>query len=208
MEIGRNMKRRGSGQNLMFPREAVPKETGERVRKARKARNMSQARLAQKAGVTRWAIIRLESGRHVPSSHLVHAIERVLNLGDRGLVPDWKDPAPHGAPARGPRARLARIALNYTLADVASASGVSTSTISRFERECGDTSLILGPDFDRNDGFTNNEYARAHHFIDASEMEFYASAPDPAKWLAEVTSRKRKCEAKPKRSKRPADLLR
>lgn len=183
-------KRRGSGRNFMFPRDAVPHDIGDEVKKGRKARRMSQERLALKTGVTRWAIMRLEAGCHVPGSPLVHALERVLGLGEGGLVPGWKDAAPHDAPARGPRARRARTALGYTLAQIARASGVSVATISRFERECGDTPLILGPDFNRNDGFTHDRYARAHHFVDASEMETYAHAPDLEGWLAVIISRK------------------
>lgn len=181
---------RGSGRNLLFPRAAVPKNIGARVRKARKARRMSQERLALKTGVTRWTIIRLEAGRHVPGSQLVHAIEHALNLGDNALVRAWKDAAPLGSPARGPRARQARRALKYTLAQIASASGVSVATISRFERECGDTPLILGPDFDRGDGFANDRYAQAHLFIDASEMETYATARDMRGWHAILLARK------------------
>lgn len=183
-------KRRGSGRNLLFPRYAVPNDIGAKVRDARKARKMSQERLALKTGVTRWAIIRLESGCHVPGSHLVHALERALNLGEGGLVRGWKDAAPYGTPARGPRARRARIALGYTLARIATASGVSVATISRFERECGDSALILGPDFDRDDGFANHAYARAHLFVDAAEMETYAHAPNLEEWLADLSLRK------------------
>lgn len=180
----------GSGRNLLFPRHAVPNNIGTQVRTARIGRRMSQERLAKKTGVTRWAIMRLEAGCHVPGSHLVHALERVLKLGDGGLVAAWGDPAPYGAPARGPRARRARKALNYTLAEIAKASGVSVPTISRFERECGDTPLILGPNVDRNDGFANEMYARAHLFIDAAEMEIYARAPNLEQWLSKLVERK------------------
>lgn len=151
---------------------------------------MTQARLALKTGVTRWAIIRLETKRHVPGSHLVHAIERALKLGDGDLVRGWQDAAPYDSPARGPRARQARKALGFSLAEIASASGVSLATISRFERELGDSPLILGPDFDRDDGFTNDRYAQAHCFTDAAEMETYAHAPDAKPWLALLRSRK------------------
>lgn len=186
---GKSPPRPGSGRNLLFPREAVPSEIGKLVRNARRDRNMTQARLALKTGVTRWAIMRLEAGRHIPGSHLVHALERALRLGEGALVSGWKEAAPHGAPARGPRARRARIALGYTLSEIAAASGISIPTISRFERELGDTPLILGPDFDRNDGFTNDAYARAHHFADASEMETYARSPSLERWLADLVSR-------------------
>lgn len=182
--------RRGSGRNLLFPRNAVPRDVGKSVRNARKARKMSQARLAGKVGVTRWAIMRLEAGTHVPNSQLVHSLERILKLGDRGLVSAWTDPAPHGSPARGPRARLARIRLGFTLSAISAASGVSLATISRFERECGDTPLILGPAVDRGDGFANDKYAQAHCFLDALEMETFAFSTDLAGWLALLISRR------------------
>jgi transcriptional regulator with XRE-family HTH domain len=81
--------------------------------------------------------------------------------------------------------------LGYTLSAIAEASGVSVATISRFEREYGDTPLILGPNFDRNDGFANQGYARAHHFEDAAEMETYAHAPDLDRWLSLLITRQR-----------------
>ncbi len=182
---------------MLFPRTAVPDDIGTRVREARKARNMSQERLAQKTGVTRWAIMRLEAKRHIPGSHLVHALERALKLGEGSLVREWKDAAPYGTPARGPRARYARVTLGYKLSDIAKASGVSAATISRFEREFGDTALILGPDFDRDDGFSNDAYAQAHHFVDASEMETYARARNPDQWIAALISRKASCPQNP-----------
>lgn len=135
--------------------------------------------------------MRVEAGRHLPGSHLVHALERVLKFPNGALVGSWSDPAPYGAPARGPRARLARLALNYKLTDIAKACGISAPTISRFERECGDTPLILGPDFERNDGFINDRYAQAHLFADASEMEEYAQALDLESWLIILAERKR-----------------
>lgn len=189
--MGADSGRRGaSGRNILFPRDAVPVSIGTRVRDARTARKMSQGRLAARTGVTRWTILRLERNRHVPGSHLVHALERVLNFGAGGLVRGWKDAADYGAAARGPRARRARLALRLTLAEVAEASGVSVATISRFERECGDTSLILGPDFERNDGFANDAYARAHLFADAQEMETFSRADDLDRWLSLLVARR------------------
>lgn len=72
----------------------------------------------------------------MPGSGLVHHLERVLRLGDGGLVPLWRDAAPPEAPgAWGPNARLAREWAGFTLAEVSRASGISPATISRFERE-------------------------------------------------------------------------
>ena len=148
---------------------------------------MSQARLAARTGVTRWTIARIEAGRHVPGSHLVHAIEHVLVIWEDRLVPGWTLSPDEDAPSRGARARQARRALGRSLDEVARACGVSAATISRFERGCAETALILAPE--KGGVIVNEAYARAHMFLDAAEMELFASDLSSAEWLALIVTR-------------------
>ena len=100
---------------MMYPRALVPAGVGAEVRRLRNDRRWSQERLASKAGVSRRTIVRLEAGLHLPSSRLVHALERALDLSARGLVAAWKDGPDPDMPSLGPRARLARRAMGLTL---------------------------------------------------------------------------------------------
>lgn len=170
------------GRNILFPRDAVPADIGATIRRERKLRKWSQERLALKAGVERRTILRLEAGRHVPGSALVHAMERALGLEPRTLTPGWREAARENAPgAWGPRARLARQRRGLTIAAVASASGVSAATISRFEREMGDTPLILS-DWETGE-IGNVRYAVALGFAGRSQMTAFLWAAYPAAWL-------------------------
>ncbi len=170
------------GRNRLFPRSAVPKDVGRRIRAARQEREWTQQRLAERAGVERRTIMRLEKDRHVPSSPLIHALERVLGFGERGLVAGWTEPArPHEVGAWGPRARLARRFVGLTLATLAKAAGVSAATISRFEREMGDTPLILQ---DAERGHVGNaQYAAALGFNGTQMMTDFLRSKDPSAWL-------------------------
>lgn len=170
------------GHNMLFPRSAVPEGIGQHVKTLRLKRRWSQARLALKVDVDRRTILRLELGYHVPGSALVHALEKVFGLGDRALVPSWNEAAPASAVgARGPRAKLARKRFGLTLREVSQASGISVSTLSRFEREMSDTRLIF-ESFD-NDSVSNSAYAVALGFNGAEEMTEFLACKDPQAWL-------------------------
>lgn len=82
------------------------------------------------------------------------------------------------------------MAVGRTLAQVAEISGICVKTISRFERGLSNTSLILGAEFRRGGGFSNDRYARAHMFLDAKEMEQYSRAAKPEHWLRLLVQRK------------------
>ena len=171
-----------SGRNFLFPRSGVPANIGDVVKKERRRRGWSQERLARRAGVERRTIMRLEEGRHVPGSELIHAIEEALKLG-MPLVPTWSDHA--GVEARGawgPRARLARKWCGQTLDQVAKTSGVSAATISRFEREMGDTPLII--EDERSGTICNKAYAEALCFAGTDEMSDYLKSAEPRRWLS------------------------
>ena len=167
---------------MLFPRRAVPEGIGLYVKTLRLRRRWSQARLALKVDVNRRTILRLELGYHFPGSALVHALERVFELGDRALVPSWNEAAPASAlGARGPRAKLARNWFGLTLREVSQASQISVSTLSRFEREMSDTRMIF-ESFD-SDRVSNSAYALALGFTGADEMTEFLASKNPQAWL-------------------------
>lgn len=172
-----------SGRNVMFPRASVPSDVGRRVRSARERRGWSQQRLARAVGVDRRTVIRLEAGAHRPTFHLVHALEEVLSLVR--LVPGWSDPAVPDSPSYGPRARLARLAAGVSQVDAAMAAGVSPATLSRFEREMGDTPLLLD-----ERGLVKDAYAAALGFADAREMDGFCMSDSAAPWMRILAERR------------------
>lgn len=163
-------RRQDASRNHVFPRREVPREIGTAVRLERRRRRMSQARLAERAGVGRRTIIRLEAGLHVPNSTLVQALEHILGFGERGLVPGWMDAPEWDRPGRGELARRARKGRGLTLAQVSSRSGLSAATISRFERGLSDCAAIVDPADDGVSAFHNDRYAEALGFADAVAM--------------------------------------
>lgn len=165
-----------SGENLLAPRSAITPELGRRVRQDRIARGWSQEKLARTVGVTRRTIIRLEQGSHRPTSHLVHALERALDLAR--LVPGWTEPADPNLPSYGPRARGVRIAGGLTLAQVSRAAGVSPATLSRFERELGETPRLAGPWGTAGEGVVNEGLAVALGFSGCRAMNDYCMSRD------------------------------
>jgi transcriptional regulator with XRE-family HTH domain len=56
------------------------RQMGTRLRKLRKARQMSQAALAEKAHLTRVYVTRLEAGRQDPSLSTINALAKALGV--------------------------------------------------------------------------------------------------------------------------------
>lgn len=176
-----------SGDNVLHPRALVPIELGPLVRERRRAFGWSQDALARVIGVSRRTILRVEAGTHRPGADLVHALEEALNLAR--LVPGWHDGISIDAPSLGPRCRLARLANGFTLRHVASAAGIGCATLSRFERELGDTPLLLGP-WEDVPRFVNEAYAEVLGFDGCGELMDYCMGPDPIAPLAAVLARR------------------
>lgn len=103
------------------------------LRDARLKRGLSQARLAEKAGISRETVYRLERGRGAHADTLAR-IATVLGV-PRGQLMEQEDFSSnlYGHPRRTPL-RARRRELGLTLAHCARAAGVSVATLSRFER--------------------------------------------------------------------------
>jgi transcriptional regulator with XRE-family HTH domain len=62
------------------------KHMGARVRRLRKAKNLSQAALAKRARLTRVYITRLESGQQDPSLSTISALAKALGVSVAALL--------------------------------------------------------------------------------------------------------------------------
>ena len=143
----------------MFPRNAIPKDIGRRIREVRQKQRLSQDGVALLAGLRRETVWRIEAGG-TPSSHAVFAIERAFGLPSPHFVKAWQDPADPNGPSLGPRIRARRRERGLSIVEVADACGVSESTMSRFERE-----LVSCPDI-----VEEGVDARGRHFARISDI--------------------------------------
>lgn len=87
------------------------------LRELRKARDWTQAQLADAAGIAQGTYSRIERGESVSSqASTIHALERALGvplgtLTDEGLTPDLQTiPAPEAAPVHGARVEFDQLA--------------------------------------------------------------------------------------------------
>ena len=64
----------------------TPKQMGARIRRLRKAKGMSQQDVADKAGLTRVFITRVEAGQQDPSLSTINAIARALDVSAAELM--------------------------------------------------------------------------------------------------------------------------
>lgn len=157
-----------SASDHAFPRSAIGVSLGAEVRRHRRARRWSQEMLAIRLGVHRRTVIRLEGGTHAPTSHLIHAIEEVLDIAS--LVPAWREAPRASDPCYGPRVRAVRRAAGVTAAMAAAASGVSPATFSRFERGAPVEAIVgrFGAD---DEGIRSDALARLLGFDDAAALD-------------------------------------
>jgi transcriptional regulator with XRE-family HTH domain len=58
----------------------TPKQMGSRIRRLRKAKDMSQAELAKRAKLTRVYVTRLEAGQQDPSLSTINALAKALGV--------------------------------------------------------------------------------------------------------------------------------
>ena len=106
---------------------------GRLLRQARRERGWTQARVAREVGIARESVYRIERGR-MPSGDVASRLCDVLGLDRSEMNLDRRetDPIYLYPPATFLRDR--RRSLGLTLAACAAASGVSVSTLSRFEK--------------------------------------------------------------------------
>lgn len=65
------------------------KTIGEKIKAFRKSKGMTQAALAEKAGIDRTYINNVEAGRKVPKLNAISRIANALDVHPITLLPDW-----------------------------------------------------------------------------------------------------------------------
>ena len=78
---------------------------GARIKKLRSARGMSQAAMAEAAGVSRATVTQIENGQQAPSMTTLAAVGRVLDLPLATFFREVRDPAPAGSPVTASEVR-------------------------------------------------------------------------------------------------------
>lgn len=154
----------------------IPDDVGRRIRDERRARKLSQQRLATRAGLGRETIYRVENGRR-PTAHTLALIEAGLRVGSPFFVPRLDGFQPRDEPGLGPRTRLRRREMKMTLQACALAAGVSVATLSRFERgaeRC--PSLAVVKHGITAVGIGNAGLAATLDFVDVADMTRYCLA--------------------------------
>ncbi|WP_126312901.1 helix-turn-helix domain-containing protein [Delftia acidovorans] len=115
---------------------------GERLLRARVGKRLSQSALAAAVGITPAQISRYESGKNMPRPHITAQLAEALGVDARWLEGSIAyDPKhPHAVGFVLPensgfvdRLRTARIANEFSQADLAHATGIAAAQISRYE---------------------------------------------------------------------------
>ena len=164
-------------------RSAIPDGVGQTVRTARRSRRWTQQRLADRSGLSRKTVCRVEAGGAPDADTLLRVCE-ALALPVLELVPAWAkpeddDPPSLGDPLFGYRVRRRRRELGIRLEEAAAAAGVSVSTLSRFERLASASTVLLKPLYaDDPDGevrLENDGLAKLLGFADTDALNAYCT---------------------------------
>ena len=154
---------------------------GKVLRGLRRRAKLTQQELADASGLTRTTVYRLELGLRPPFEDTVRRLARGLGIPVEELKPDVKfgtlDPSdPRVVLGPGEALREIRRASGKTLAEAAEAAGVSTATLSRFERNARPTfSMTAGTpvwaDNPRGVRIVAERLAKLLAFDDADQLE-------------------------------------
>tara|TARA_R110000868_G_scaffold411785_1_gene710524 strand:+ start:2453 stop:3013 length:561 start_codon:yes stop_codon:yes gene_type:complete len=121
------------------PLAAIPADLGDRIVTQRKERKWSQARLAQRAGLSRAAIYRAEALAGAEEVRAIRAdtlyrIAHALEISIHYLVPTWPEWEPVKGLGFGEAIREKRKKAGITMAELAAKVGISEACLSRHER--------------------------------------------------------------------------
>ena len=116
-----------------YKEEEESSKLGVRIRQARKAKRLTQKKLAQIVGVTRVNISAIEKGKHQPSMGLLEKICYVLGLSYEEMleVDNYKEE--EESSKLGVRIRRARRSKRLTQTELAQLVAISTGGISKIE---------------------------------------------------------------------------
>lgn len=180
-----------SSPNNLQPRQAFDAGAfAAGLRKARRDRKWSQAELAEKSGVARETIGRIENGSQPHAQTVLDLIRSRVFAGDEPLLKGWEAFPDAQDKDRSLRARAARRTAGLTLEKVAASAGVSTATLSHFERSIVGPTKIVGPrSKDRGEKLISAKYAKCLGFKGAADMRAYIEADDPKPWLDAIAKK-------------------
>ena len=119
-----------------FQRDKPVTHIGEAIRKARRARKMTQTQLARQVGCCLDTVCNTERGESLPRCKLAEAMARALDLDISGMaVAEEPDGPPTDPPGYiGEAIRRARLARHLTQEELADLTGLSSQSICRIER--------------------------------------------------------------------------
>ncbi|PZO67188.1 MAG: hypothetical protein DI636_10345 [Pelagerythrobacter marensis] len=155
-----------------FLRAALDPDVGLRILRARLENQMTRSQLAAAARIGSRTLARIERGSQKPRVETVRAIANALGNSLPQLAQGWADDEARytrNLDRLGRGLRTIRQSRNVTLAAAAGAAGVSSTTLSRFERGLSDSPLIS------QDGSTF-ESAKLASLLSFSSVEDLANA--------------------------------
>lgn len=172
-----------------------------KLRKVRKACNLTQAKLARRTGYSRETISRIESGQRKMSRAFRDILLREEVLGKHLPQEAGLGDAPAGW--RNYRCYLARWIGKRSMADVAQAVGISISSVRKFERAEATPRGIVGTRHSANYWDVSEAYAKALGFDGVDDAEAYLEAKDITPWLKRI-AQERGTEDRLKAARMPA----
>lgn len=156
----------------LFPVGDIPPTVGEAIAAARRRRRWSQQRLAERAGIARATVYRLEACRRPSTADTLFRVAHALGLDMKDLVAAWTEWEMFDHPGHGPRTRERRRSLGMSIAELAAVAGVSEATLSRHERGIGNSPALVTGDWERQVA-CNEALAKALGFAGVDEFDQY-----------------------------------
>lgn len=121
-----------------FARRSIDGSAGARVRHVRETVGLSRKDLAKAAGIGDRTLARIERGDQIPREETLRAVAEAFGIPLDLLAPGWEEDESaritSGSTHIGIGLRVLRKNAGVTIAHAAAAVGVSSSTLSRFER--------------------------------------------------------------------------
>lgn len=121
-----------------FSRSDLDAKVGERLKKLREARGLTQDEAADAARVSARTLARHEEGEQMPSEPVLRRLATALDVQISDLAPEWKNDdlnrLTSGSEHPGIGLRVLRKQRGVSLEAAAQEAGVDASTLSRFER--------------------------------------------------------------------------
>lgn len=121
-----------------FQRNQLPAKVGAAIAAKREAAELTRRELADQAGIDYWTLGRIERNKQRPTPETLRSLAAVLNIPMDEFCETWgkveEDRPRAGVVCFGVGFRGIRQSAGITLKQVAATTGISISTLCRFER--------------------------------------------------------------------------